>query len=61
MQWRLKDMNLSENRLNDELRGMRLAFIKEEGSNSIRKVLENMTPEQIEIYSKLNLGKFMPN
>lgn len=61
MQWKLKDMNLSENRLNEELRGMRLAFIKEEGSNSIKKVLENMSPEQMELYSKLNLGKYLPN
>lgn len=61
MQWRLKDMKLSENRLNDELKNMRLVFIKEEGLNSIRKVLENMSPEQMEIYSKLNLGKYLPN
>src|SRR3989338_4981385 len=61
MQWRLKDMNLSENQLNDGLKNMRLAFVKEEGSNSIRKVLENMSPEQMELYSKLNLGKYLPN
>ena len=61
MQWKLKDMGLSENQLNDELRSMRLAFIKQEGSNSIRKVIENMSPEQIDIYSKLNLGKYMVN
>ena len=61
MQWKLKELKLSENRLNDELKGMRLAFIKQEGSNSVRKVLENMTPEQIEVYSKLNLGKYMLN
>ena len=61
MQWRLKDMNLSENRMNDELRNMKLAFLKQEGSNSVKKVLENMSPEQMEIYSKLNLGKYLPN
>jgi transposase len=61
MQWKLKDLNHSENRLNDELRSMKLAFLKQEGSNSVKKVLENMSPEQMEIYSKLNLGKFMPN
>ena len=61
MQWKLKDMKLSENGLNDELKSMRIAFIKQEGSNSVKKVLENMTPEQIDIYSKLNLGKYMLN
>ena len=61
MQWKLKDLKLSENRLNEELRSMKLAFLKQEGSNSVKKVLENMSPEQMEIYSKLNLGKFMPN
>jgi transposase len=61
MQWKLKDLNHSENQLNDELRSMRLAFLKAEGSNSVKKVLENMSPEQMEIYSKLNLGKYLPN
>lgn len=61
MQWKLKDMKLSENRLNEELKNMRLAFIKQEGSNSVKKVIENMAPEQIDIYSKLNLKKYMLN
>jgi len=61
MQWKLKELKLSENQLNNELKGMRIAFVKQEGSNSVKKVLENMTPEQIEIYSKLNLGKYIPN
>jgi len=61
MQWKLKEMALSENRLNEELKGMRLAFIKQEGSNSMKKALENMTLEQMNIFSKLNLGKYMVN
>jgi transposase len=61
MQWKLKEMALSENRLNEELKGMRLAFIKQEGSNSVRKVLENMTVEQMKVYSQLNLEKYMLN
>ena len=61
MQWKLKSMNLSENCLNEELKSMRLAFVKQEGDNSIRRVLENMTLEQMNIFSKLNLGKYMLN
>ena len=61
MQWKLKELKLSENRLNDELKGMRIAFVKQESSNSVKKVLENMTPEQIKIYSALNLERFMLN
>jgi len=61
MIWKLKDLKLSENRINEELKSMRIAFVKQEGSNSVKKVLENMTPEQIEIYSALNLKRFLPN
>lgn len=61
MQWKLKDLRLSETQLNEEIKNIRLAFVKQEGSNSIKKVLENMTPEQMDIYSKLNLGKYLPN
>lgn len=61
MMWKLKELKLSENRLNEELKTMRIAFIKQEGTNSVKKVLENMTPEQIEIYSALNLKRFLPN
>src|SRR3989344_6133598 len=61
MIWKLKDLKLSENRLNEELKSMRIAFVKQEGSNSVKKVLENMTPEQIEIYSALKLKKYLPN
>jgi len=61
MIWKLKDLKLSENKINEELKSMRIAFVKQEGSNSVKKVLENMTPEQIEIYSALNLKRFLPN
>lgn len=61
MQWKLKDMKLTENNLNEELKNMRIAFVKQEGSNSVKKVLENMTPEQMEIYSKLNLRAYLPD
>jgi len=61
MQEKLKDLKLSEYRLNEELRNMRIAFIKQEGSNSVKTVLENMTHEQIEIYSVLNLKRYVVN
>ena len=60
MQWKLRDLKLSENRLNEELRDMRVAFVKQEGSNSVKTVLENMTAEQIGIYFALNLKQFIP-
>ena len=61
MLWRLKGMGLTEQRIIEEIRSMRLAFVKEHGSTSVKKVLERMTPEQIEIYSALDLGRYMPN
>ena len=59
MQWKLRDLKLSEHRLNEELRNMRIAFVKQEESNSVKTVLENMTPQQIEIYAILNLKRFV--
>lgn len=61
MLWKLKDLQLSEYRLTEELRNMRISFIKQEGSNSVKTVLENMTSQQIEIYSALNLKKYLVN
>lgn len=61
MIWKLRNLKLPENRLNEELKSMRLSFVKQEGSNSVKKVLENMTPEQIEIYSALNLKRYLVN
>lgn len=61
MVWKLRNLKLPENRLNEELESMRLSFVKQEGSNSVKKVLENMTPEQIEIYSALNLKRYLVN
>jgi hypothetical protein len=40
---------------------MRLAFVKQKDSSSVKKVLESMTPEQIRIYSALGLEKYLPN
>lgn len=58
MLWKLKHLKLKGNTLNEEIKNMRIAFIKQEESNSIKRVLENMTPKQIQIYSALNLGKY---
>ena len=60
MQWKLKDLKLSEYKLNEELKNMRLAFVKRE-ENSVKTVLENMSHEQIEIYSALDLKKYLVN
>ena len=54
-------IDYSKNRINEEIKRMRIAFVKQEGSNSVKKVLENMTQEQIEIYSALNLKRFLVN
>ena len=58
---KLKHLNLSEQKIVDEVKSMRLAFVKQENSNSVKKVIETMTREQIDIYSFLNLKKFIPN
>ncbi len=61
MLWKLKELDLSEQRITEELKTMRLAFVKQKDSNSVKKVLENMTPEQIKIYSALHLEKQLPS
>jgi transposase len=61
MLWKLKDLRLSEQEVTKEMRDMRLAFLKQEGSSSVKAVLEKMTPEQIRIYTALNLDKYLPN
>lgn len=61
MLWKLKSLELSENKITEELRSMRLAFIKEKDSNSVKKVLENMTPDQMNLYSALRLEKYLLN
>lgn len=61
MLWRLKDTGLNESAIVDDIKSMRLAFLHQERGNSIKKVLEDMTPEQVDIYSTLNLGKYVPN
>jgi len=61
MLWKLKDFGLSELRVTKEIRDMKLAFVREEGSTSVKKVLETMTPEQIKIYAALRLDRYLPN
>lgn len=60
MLWKLKDLEMSEQTIVKELRNMRLGFVKQEGSNAVNKVLENMTPEQIKLYNALKLEKYLP-
>jgi len=60
MLWKLKLLNLSEQRITEEIKNMRLAFVKQKDSSSVKKVLESMTPEQIRIYSALGLEKYLP-
>ena len=52
---------MSEGGITKMIRDMRLAFVKAANSNSVEKVLEHMTPEQIKIYAALNLDRYMPN
>jgi len=59
MLWKLKDLALSEQQITKEIRDMKLAFVKEAGSTSVKKVLETMTPEQIKIYNRLGLDQFI--
>lgn len=60
MLWKLKHLKLSERRIEEEIRSMRLAFVKQEGSNAVKEVMEYMTPSQIEVYDALNLKRFIP-
>jgi transposase len=57
---KLKQLELSESRIVEEIKNMRIAFIKQENSNSIKKVMETMTKEQIQIYNTLKLERFLP-
>ena len=61
MLWKLKYLELSERIITGDIRDMRLAFVKENDSAPLKGVLENMTPEQIEIYNKLELKRYVPN
>lgn len=56
---KLKHLKLSESRIVEEIKNMRIAFIKQQNSNSVKKVLETMTQEQIQIYNTLNLQQFI--
>lgn len=58
MLWKLKDLKISEQTIVSELRNIRIGFIKQKDSNSIKQVLENMTPEQIKLYNSLKLEKY---
>lgn len=60
MIWKLKDLKMSERTIVQELRNMRLGFIKQKDSNLVNKVLESMTPEQIKLYNALELEKYLP-
>ena len=59
MLWKLKCLNLSEQTIVNELRDMRLSFIKQKNSNIVKPVLESMTSEQIKLHNALNLEKYM--
>lgn len=61
MLWKLKHLQMTDGRITEEIRNLRLAFVKKNDSSSVRCVLENMTPEQIKIYSALNLERYLPN
>ena len=59
MLWKLKGLKMSEQTVVNELRNMRLGFVKQKDSNAVNKVLENMTPEQIKLYAALGLEKYL--
>ncbi|MCL4381191.1 MAG: hypothetical protein M1331_00910 [Candidatus Marsarchaeota archaeon] len=61
MLWKLRDIKLSDSSITKMIQDIRLAFIKGTNSNSVEKVLEHMTPEQIKIYTALNLERYMLN
>ncbi len=60
MLWKLKNLKLSEAKINEEIKNMRISFLKIKGSNSVKPVLEKMTPEQIKIFNVLGLDRYFP-
>jgi transposase len=61
MLWKLKSLKMTDKKITEEIRNMRLAFVKKDDSNSVKYVLENMTPEQIRIYIALGMERYLPN
>lgn len=56
---KLKHLNLSEQTIVGELRSIRLAFVKQEGSNSFKKIIESMTVPQANIFHCLELNRYL--
>jgi len=57
--WRMKDLGVSEKDLLDALEGIRVALVSIEDMKGVSMVVEEMTPLQARIFSRLDLGRFI--
>jgi len=57
--WKLKKFKLSGQRILEELGGIRLTVVKENGNRGAKLVFEEMTPLQARLFSYLDLCRFI--
>jgi len=57
--WRMKDLRQSEKDLLEALEGIRVALVSTEDMKGAKMVVEEMTPLQARIFSRLDLGRFI--
>ena len=61
MTWKCKNLRLSLRRLVEDLEGIRLALVQEKAGGKVEMVVEEMNVKQAQLFSLLDLGKFMDN
>jgi len=57
--WRMRDLGRSENDLLEALEGIRVALVSTEDMKGVRMVVEEMSPLQSRIFSRLDMGRFL--
>jgi transposase len=57
--WKLRRFKLSGQRIIEELEGIRICVVKQNGTGKGKLVFEEMTPLQARLFSFLDLGKFI--
>lgn len=57
--WKMRDLGVSEKMLLEALGGIRVALISTPDMKDVKLVVEEMTPLQSRIFSKLDMGRFI--
>lgn len=57
--YKLRDLGISDEQLFRELEGIRVGLVTRDGLNDPQIVVEDMTPIQARIFSKLDLGRYL--